>query len=923
MNGADGELCGLSPFALSSNEQRYFHDIDTPTFLRIRNTLITQWQQDVHTYISQGNATSTLRDVSADYVKRVYVFLDSFGFINSGIIHKPIRTDDTSSSSSVSDTANSNGHANSSALTIVVVGAGVSGLAAARQLSSFGHNVIVIEGRDRVGGRVYTDTTTFSASIDLGASIITGLGGNPIAVLSRQIDALKQIHYIDGTSTTVIHGTDGRPIPAAVDARVDREYNRILAGTNSLISAARGIARDTQHLLDVREHFALQNAFVPPLDANGQPQSISLEAGMRTVADRLAIRLSTEERLVYDWFVANLEYACAAPLSQVDMFEWDQDDEFIFSGPHAILKNGYGIITSELANGMDIQLNTKCQRIRYGSTRDDDKNNDQQHDDHEEQLSSQSKHAKRVMVDCTGSDGQPLSLSCDVVVCTVSLGVLQNNRIAFDPPLPVWKQTAINSLGFGVLNKLVLEFNIQFWNDHDTFGTVCTTNNTNDRGKFYIFWNFQKVTGANILIALLTGNSAITCELLDENIIIEECLIVLRRIFSDQTVPNPIATRLTRWKSDEMSFGSYSFIKVGASGADYDAMQKPVDDVLFFAGEATNRAYPATVPGAYQSGLRAAGDIQYSQILARNMKLNNKLHTASAHVNGQSNGDATISRLDTHIELPTPSLPSTSAGRKHKGRRNIGGGGIENIDELTARLLNGEAFPQVMRALSQPISQPEIHRATSATDIGPSLFVAPTTTTSTTDHVDMIIDFHKYQQTNTNGNTEEKQQNGGDSDSKKKKKRSKRSRSAREGDEHRMRREKIREKSHEKSHKKSHEKTRSEKPRKEKIHDKSGDNRHRKSDSRETSGSETDRNVIETLVASLCGSDAVEADIRVKTVNKVISDWTAKSRPISIESWLDEKRRQSIQQLVDKYRTRMKDANHKGNEMTEHSTTHT
>jgi hypothetical protein len=51
-------------------------------------------------------------------------------------------------------------------------------------------------------------------------------------------------------------------------------------------------------------------------------------------------------------------------------------------------------------------------------------------------------------------------------------------------------------------------------------------------------------------------------------------------------------------------------VKVGASGEDYDAIAKPVGNSLFFAGEATNRYHPATVPGAYLSGVRAAGRMQ-------------------------------------------------------------------------------------------------------------------------------------------------------------------------------------------------------------------------------------------------------------------------------------------------------------------------
>lgn len=83
---------------------------------------------------------------------------------------------------------------------------------------------------------------------------------------------------------------------------------------------------------------------------------------------------------------------------------------------------------------------------------------------------------------------------------------------------------------------------------------------------------------------------------------------------------------VTRWKSDEWSRGSYSFVAAGSSGNDYDLMASPVAPPsvpgmppgnpsqpnpprVFFAGEHTIRNYPATVHGALLSGLREAGRI--------------------------------------------------------------------------------------------------------------------------------------------------------------------------------------------------------------------------------------------------------------------------------------------------------------------------
>lgn len=77
-------------------------------------------------------------------------------------------------------------------------------------------------------------------------------------------------------------------------------------------------------------------------------------------------------------------------------------------------------------------------------------------------------------------------------------------------------------------------------------------------------------------------------------------------------VPEPIQTVCTRWGSDPFSLGSYSNVAVGASGDDYDILAESVGDGrLFFAGEATTRRYPATMHGAFLSGLREAANMAH------------------------------------------------------------------------------------------------------------------------------------------------------------------------------------------------------------------------------------------------------------------------------------------------------------------------
>jgi [histone H3]-N6,N6-dimethyl-L-lysine4 FAD-dependent demethylase len=76
-------------------------------------------------------------------------------------------------------------------------------------------------------------------------------------------------------------------------------------------------------------------------------------------------------------------------------------------------------------------------------------------------------------------------------------------------------------------------------------------------------------------------------------------------------VPDPIQSICTRWGSDPFSYGSYSHVSVQSSGEDYDILAENVGNRLFFAGEATSRQYPATMHGAFMSGLREASRIYH------------------------------------------------------------------------------------------------------------------------------------------------------------------------------------------------------------------------------------------------------------------------------------------------------------------------
>ncbi|XP_010418559.1 PREDICTED: protein FLOWERING LOCUS D-like [Camelina sativa] len=199
----------------------------------------------------------------------------------------------------------------------------------------------------------------------------------------------------------------------------------------------------------------------------------------------------------------------------------------------------------------------------------------------------------------------------DMVLCTVPLGVLKNGSIKFVPELPQRKLDCIKRLGFGLLNKVAMLFPCVFWStDLDTFGHL--TEDPNYRGEFFLFYSYAPVAGGALLIALVAGEAAHKFETMPPTDAVTRVLQILRGIYEPQgiTVPDPLQTVCTRWGGDPFSLGSYSNVAVGASGDDYDILAESVGDGrLFFAGEATTRRYPATMHGAFVTGLREAANM--------------------------------------------------------------------------------------------------------------------------------------------------------------------------------------------------------------------------------------------------------------------------------------------------------------------------
>ncbi|CAL4066221.1 unnamed protein product, partial [Meganyctiphanes norvegica] len=229
LEGEDDPTVGLEGAAFASRmpsdklttlEGSLFHDIaNAPQatrqlFLHIRNRFLQMWLASPLQELTYENALHDLEapfDSDTRLASRIHAYLQRHGFINYGVVKRvkplPVKKHGT----------------------IIVIGAGIAGLGAAQQLMSFGFEVLVLEARDRVGGRI----ATFRKGpyiADLGAMVVTGLGGNPVNVLSKQIN----MELIRIKQKCPLYESNGNTVLKDKDEMVEREFNRLLEATSYL-----------------------------------------------------------------------------------------------------------------------------------------------------------------------------------------------------------------------------------------------------------------------------------------------------------------------------------------------------------------------------------------------------------------------------------------------------------------------------------------------------------------------------------------------------------------------------------------------------------------------------------------------------------------------------------------------------------------
>ncbi|KAF8404615.1 hypothetical protein HHK36_009502 [Tetracentron sinense] len=511
--------------------------IEQANYIAVRNHILARWRSNVSTWMTGDQAIESIRSEHRGSVSSAYSFLLDHGYINFGLapaIKKAyLRPPEGSEKANV-----------------VIIGAGLAGLAAARHLISLGFKVRILEGRNRPGGRVRTRKMNGEGVVaDLGGSVLTGMNGNPLGVLARQLGF--PLHKV--RDTCPLYLPNGEAVNSEMDSRIEVSFNQLLD-----------------------EVCKLRKGMLEEVNSVDVSLGTALEAFRRTHK----IAEDPQEQMLLNWHLANLEYANASLLSDLSMAFWDQDDPYEMGGDHCVIPGGNGRFIHALAENLPILYGRTVESIRYG--------------------------VDGVMVYA----GEQV-FHGDMVLCTVPLGVLKRGSLEFVPELPQRKKDAIQRIGFGLLNKVAMLFPYDFWGGGiDTFGHL--TEDSSMRGEFFLFYNYSSMSGGPLLVALVAGESAIKFETMSPVDAVGRILDILRGIFVPKgvDVPNPVQVVCTHWGSDRFTYGSYSYVAVGASGDDYDVLAESVGDGrVFFAGEATTRRYPATMHGAFLSGMREAANI--------------------------------------------------------------------------------------------------------------------------------------------------------------------------------------------------------------------------------------------------------------------------------------------------------------------------
>jgi len=440
---------------------------------------------------------------------------------------------------------------------VIIIGGGTAGLAAAKKLKENNIPVLVLEGRNRIGGRVHTINVTDegSSALELGAKWITGASGNAEYELALE-EGLEM--YSEESSMGIFNNID-----------------------------------DSGHWMSLFQSVSLFGS----VGLSFLPLNKCYPEGT-SVYD--ALLFLDESSIVFKTIEAFLSGLMALPIDELSAnyfckgYYYDQESYSVLSINRVITggKIKFIEVLSQSLTENEVVLNKNVTSITVSPEDGND--------------------TSKVFVQT--SDGS-IYEGRNVIV-TVPIGVLKANTIVFNPPLPEEKQAVIERIGNGMVERIAMTFKNAFWRECSDEPRAFQYVSKESPPRFPAFLDDSDQAGIPTLFALVSG--PVAQELLnDPDSLISEMKDVLQLIFPDLYEP-PISVFTSKWLGDPFSRGSYAGPSISTLPGDFVKLAEPIHNgSILFAGDSTHQL-SGYVEGAMLSGEREAERIISNASVKRN-----------------------------------------------------------------------------------------------------------------------------------------------------------------------------------------------------------------------------------------------------------------------------------------------------------------
>ena len=436
-------------------------------------------------------------------------------------------------------------------VSVLVAGAGLSGLAAAHDLIAMGANVTVVDARDRVGGRVWTIRNGFADQQHAEA------GGD---VIDEDHDAIRELAGEMKLKLTRIL-RDGFGFVRLDDA-----------GRPHLVY--RGISRGWQRLAHelepvCRPYRLAEQRWDTPIATNLARRSVAAWLDDAHADDELRATAAG----LRGFFLADPDELSLIAL--VDQFAPHEDAEDVAPGAMYRIEGGNDRLATALAAPLESRLRLKTEVVAI------------------------SHRGKSVRVSVKHAQTQS-QLTCDYVVVTMPASIVR--RIPFTPSLPSQQHDAFARLKYGRATKTLLQFSKRFWRAPGrprAFGSPLAVGALIDAN--------EEQRGRAGILTLLAGGGASDAT---QAIVAKDgpAGLVNALDWLGSKDAELLASRQVVWEQDPWARGGYAFFDPAFDPALRAWLARPFGRV-FFAGEHTSVKWQGYMNGAIETGRRAAAEI--------------------------------------------------------------------------------------------------------------------------------------------------------------------------------------------------------------------------------------------------------------------------------------------------------------------------